>query len=593
MPLDYRSHSLNSVLVFTAFLIVFSFSSTTPVRAQSATKWTSALQNAMASQRGEIAAWVYLSDKGSRLDERLSAEVSRLSEHVVRRRLRNRGPENLVDEFDLPVVTEYLDAISERVVHIRQQSRWLNAVSVEATSAQLAELSRLPFVMKVDVVRSVRRRPLPPAISDLAPPQAQEAGHTLEYGDSFTQNQQINVPALHDMGYDGSGIIIGIMDTGFNTLEHEALAHLKILAEFDFVNNDDNVDDEAGQLGGGSHGSQTLSILAGFQEGSLIGPAYGASFLLAKTENTDSERHIEEDNWVAAAEWADGLGADVFSTSLIYRDGFKEGGDYTSADMDGQTTIITIGAEIAASRGILVVNAAGNEGPALPGENSLGAPSDGPNVLGVGAVDRNGARAFFSSVGRTADGRIKPDVMAMGVANVAIRTNLTSGFTSVQGTSFSCPLVAGVGALLLQANPSLSNQNIMDALRRSGNNSATPDSLNGWGIVDALSALQVTSVQSRPTVVREFRLFQAYPNPFNPETQIRFELEKPASISLAIYNLRGQRISTLLNGPQTPGTHSATWDGKDANGSQVSSGVYFYRLETGGRSLSKRVVLMR
>jgi subtilisin family serine protease len=280
-----------------------------------------------------------------------------------------------------------------------------------------------------------------------------------------------------------------MLDSGFNNLGHEALDHIDIVDTWDFVNGDPLVYDEPGQMGNGNHGTRTLGTIAGYEPGELIGPAFGASFLLGKTENSDWERHIEEDHWIAGAEWADTLGADIISSSLGYRNEFTNGEvDYSWQDMDGSTTVVAKGANIAASRGILIVNSAGNEGPSLSHRNTLVSPSDSANVLAAGAVNSQGGRASFSSVGPTADGRIKPDVMAMGDSVYSAAPNAPDAYAQVDGTSFSCPLVAGVAALVLEINPSWTNQDVMNAIKSTASQSASPDNGYGWGIVDVQKA---------------------------------------------------------------------------------------------------------
>ncbi|GAB4370594.1 MAG: hypothetical protein Kow0042_12920 [Calditrichia bacterium] len=435
-----------------------------------------------------IPVWVFFKDKGGDWEARLPEIEEQLNARAKIRRLRNRPANRLTDYYDVPVNSYYVRQVRQRVQKIRTKSRWLNAVSAEATVHQISALQTLPFVKKIILIG----RFLPPEIPQEQPltPAPTEQIYSLDYGPSLTQNQQIQVPLLHDLGFNGSGVTIAMLDAGFNNLQHQALAPINILHTWDFVNGDSIVWDEPGQMGTGDHGTWTLGTIAGFSPGHLIGPAYGADFLLAKTENTEWERHIEEDHWVAGAEWADSLGADIISSSLGYRDGFTHGEpNYTWQHMNGDCTIVTIGADIAASRGILVVNSAGNEGSSTPSNpNTLVAPADGDSVLAAGAVNSSGQRVYFSSMGPTADGRIKPDVMALGSGVVAPSTASTTGYTSVSGTSFSCPLTAGAAALILQANPNLSNMQIIKAMRNTASNAATPDNSYGWGIVNAYAA---------------------------------------------------------------------------------------------------------
>ena len=277
------------------------------------------------------------------------------------------------------------------------------------------------------------------------------------------------------------------MDAGFNRLSHDAFLSMDIIAAWDFVNNDPNVGDE-GDMGEGSHGTQTLSTIGGYAPGHLIGPAFNSSYILAKTENTDTETPIEEDNWIAAMEWADSIGVDVTSTSLGYIGYDPPYQSYTWEDMDGNTTVITNGADYAAYIGIVVVNSAGNEGYNAS-HNTLGAPSDGDSVIAAGAVNSSGSRSSFSSVGPTVDGRIKPDIMALGSGDVVASPYNDHNYTTASGTSFSCPLSAGVAALILCSNPNLTPMQVRDAMRNTASKNSNPDNLYGWGILNALSAI--------------------------------------------------------------------------------------------------------
>lgn len=439
----------------------------------------------------KVAAWIYFRDKGPGKLQKLEEVKMTLTIQSLNRRLRN-GFEALVDEFDLPVCQNYVDSIKPFVDRIRHTSRWLNAASVEATHQSLERIAKFRFVKNVDkVLVSTYRDPVSgPEIEIKPAPEAPLAEPLVfDYGTSFTQVDQLNVPPLHNMGYSGRGVLICMLDSGFNNLHHHALDHIDIVATWDFVNDDPHVFDEEGQWGNGDHGTNTLGTIAGYEPGELIGPAFGASFLLGKTENSDEERHIEEDHWIAGAEWADTLGADIISSSLGYRDLFSQGEeDYSWQDMDGNTTVVARGANIAASRGILIVNSAGNEGSARSGLNTLISPADSEHVLAAGAVNSQGKRVSFSSVGPTADGRIKPDAMAMGESVYSAGPGGVDIYEFVNGTSFSCPLLAGVAALVLEINPSWTNQDIMTAIKSTASQSDSPDNGHGWGIVDAQKA---------------------------------------------------------------------------------------------------------
>jgi len=438
----------------------------------------------------QILVWVYFKDKGLNKDTYFNNPLLVVSEKSLQRRSKVFPKDKLITFEDLPVHNPYVDRVKNSGMIIRHKSKWLNAVSGFVPKEKINEISSLPFVKKVDVLYSLRKSE-EPVEEDI--PITSENNFQLnkqlqyDYGQSFAQLQQINVPAVHDLGYTGEGVVICVMDAGFNRLSHEVFANLDIIAAWDFVNGDPNVGDE-GDMGTGSHGTQTLSVIGGFKEGDLIGPAFNASYILAKTENTDSETPIEEDHWIAAMEWADSIGVDVTSTSLGYIDFDPPYPSYTWEDMDGNTTVITIGADLAAQRGIVVVNSAGNEG-SHPTHNTLGAPADGDSVIAVGSVNSSGTRSSFSSVGPTVDGRIKPDVMARGSSTRVASPFSNTSYSNASGTSFSCPLAAGVAALILDANPNLTPMQVREAMRETASNSSSPDNLMGWGILNALDAI--------------------------------------------------------------------------------------------------------
>ena len=484
--MKFRKRIKIFIAVTLAFFVVSSVRSNTEEK-------ISANLKMMIQKQGEqsrFTIWIFFKDKGHDLDKKMQAVQSSLNPRALKRRLRHLKYTPLVDEYDVPVEEKYIQSVQSHTIRIRHRSRWLNAVSAEAYGYALQRIADLALVKKVDRVRSFHfREPDLTQTQSIEKPSLITEPHAFDYGPSFNQLNQINVPALHDLGYSGKGVLICMLDTGFKNFTHQALDHLDIQATWDFVNDDPNVFDEEGQMGVGNHGTQTLGTIGGYHPGELVGPAYGASYILGKTENTDWERHIEEDHWVAGAEWADDLGADVISSSLGYRYEFSHGEEgYTSEDMDGETAITTRGANIAASRGILIVNSAGNEGPASPPDNTIIAPSDSSNVIAAGAVDPRGMRVDFSSMGPTADGRIKPDVMAQGSNVYTVEIGGSSIYDSVAGTSFSCPLTAGVAALILEINPTWTNYDIMDAIKSTADNSSSPNNQYGWGIVDAYGA---------------------------------------------------------------------------------------------------------
>ncbi|MBI4469530.1 MAG: S8 family serine peptidase [Acidobacteria bacterium] len=443
------------------------------------------------------AVWVYFTDKGPNPELRAGETRAVLTPGALARRARKSKLPSLIGFEDLPLQRAYVSEVTRSAARLRNELRWFNAVSIDATPAQIRSIEQLPFVARVDIVRGYRKAKVdPPHPVDAATYETETQStarpaeaHEINYGQSFCQLNQIKVPPVHDLGIDGSGVIVAMFDAGFNNLAHEAFATLRVLATRDFVNGGENVGDAPNLEGSGGHGTNTLSTIAGFKEGRLIGPAFGSSYLLAKTENTESETPLEEDNWAAAAEWAEGLGADLISTSLGYLDFDAPFTSYTYQDMDGMTAISTRAADMAAARGVVVVSSAGNDGFSFS-HNTLGAPADGIKVITAGAVSAFGARSFFSSIGPTADGRIKPDVMAQGSGVMVASSFLRNQYGLADGTSFACPLTAGVAALILQAHPDYTVDQVITVLRLTATNASQPNSLIGWGIVNALAAIQ-------------------------------------------------------------------------------------------------------
>ncbi|HQL24976.1 MAG TPA: S8 family serine peptidase, partial [candidate division Zixibacteria bacterium] len=352
-------------------------------------------------------------------------------------------------------------------------------------AADLAAVAALPFVAEIRPV-AVFKRSLPDLseVRSDGPGSAALAPDALNYGYAQAQLEQINVPAVHEKGLDGSGVTLAVFDTGFRKT-HEVFANAfaegRVLAEWDFVFNDGNTDYEPSVdwSSSTSHGTLTWSTSGGYKSGRIIGPAYRANFLLAKTEDVRSETSVEEDNWVAALEWADTLGADVITSSLGYSDW------YSYSDMDGQTCITTIAAATAAGLGIVVVNSMGNEGP---GSGTLTAPADAHPIIACGAVDINGSIAGFSSRGPTYDGRMKPEVVACGVSTSAATNGSDISYGTASGTSLSTPLVAGAAVLLVQAQPSFTPEMIRLALMQTADRASSPDNTYGWGLIDADAA---------------------------------------------------------------------------------------------------------
>ena len=426
--------------------------------------------------------WVFLRDRGP-------APTARISPRAVER-ITRRGS-SITTSAVSPV---YVDLIRSRVAGVRVVSRWFNAVSVEATPAQIDTISRLPMVESVRRVVTFRREPAPapkPASSaDRPPTETGQLPVTDEaYGLSYDQLDLIGITNLHERGLTGKGVLICILDGGFGGLDHIAMQDVEIVATHDFAR-------QTTATVGADHGANVLSILAANAPGHLVGAAPGATYALGRTEVVATETRAEEDYWIAGAEWADSMGADILTASLSYNTFDDPADDHTLDELDG-TSMLTRAADIAVNRGIVVVTSAGNERgsrgiPAWEGRITI--PSDGFGVISVGAVDLQKQIADFSSFGPTADGRIKPEVVAPGV-NVAMTAyGTTDEYYLRNGTSYATPLIAGVAALLLEDHPEWSPADVRRALLWTSGDLGDdgPDNAYGYGLVNADAAASVS-----------------------------------------------------------------------------------------------------
>lgn len=435
--------------------------------------------------------WVFFRDKGQITHPDVvkaisDAEVKLTPESRKRRSRLNRA--FLTDYQDIPVNPYYIKTLESNAGRrVRTVSRWLNACSIPLIEDKIDDIRNLPFVENISAVRSFARDEEEIPVRDLPRHPVRRDDHDLDYGNSYEQNAFMSVPDLHDQGLIGSGVLIGITDTGFDNLQHDCFSQLDIVAAWDFVNDDDNVADED-DIGDGEHGTATLSIIGGFDPGQLIGIAPRARYILAKTESTEWEREVEEDYWIEAIEWMDSLGVEVISVSLSYIDWY----DYE--DMDGNTALTTIVADRAAAVGMVVVSSIGNSGLRRYPQNKLGAPSDGDSIFAIGSVDYDSSASTFTSEGPTADGRVKPDFTTLG-ETVKFASSLgPSRYAAGSGTSYSAPAIAGLCAILIEANPHLTPMQIRDALRSSSHLADNPDTLRGWGIPDGVAAVNSVSL---------------------------------------------------------------------------------------------------
>jgi serine protease AprX len=509
---------------------------------------------------------IYFRDKGSN-DPSDFIPLSLLSERAINRRI--KADITVPDIRDIPVYYEYLNGICSLGLTLHCTSKWMNTGLFKTNQPiDPSLLLDLPYVKDVKLVKnpvtkSIRTDKLEFPMYQ-ADPTAYDRPVTM-----------LNGSLLHSSGFDGNGVLIAVLDGGFyNADVISSLQHLRdrngIKGTYDFVNNGHYVYDY------NNHGTAVLSVLAGRIGGMIEGTSPGADFLLLRTEDTRSEFSVEEDFWAAGAEYADSAGADIISSSLGYFNFDDPALDYQFKDFDGDRAFVTCAADIAASKGILVVCSAGNE------RNKtwirILAPSDGDSVISVGAVDSNNTISLFSSAGPSADGRIKPDNVAMGV-NVPVQTEVSiTGRSS--GTSFSCPVLSGMAACLIQAVPGVRNTDIIEALHYSADRQNTPDSLYGYGIPDMLKALDwLQDLRVRKPQGGSI----AWPNPTKGDVEIVFR-DPPERIRVEIFNSLG-RIFFSKDYSEYAGRTLPVQALRNKN-----SGIYFIRIITDKGTFTHKII---
>ena len=526
-------------------------------------------------QRGEkYRAWVYLIDK-------IGAESIRLSEKTLLRRGRT-GLDISPLWLDLSVSPKYVKMIQETGANILHHSRWLNAVSVLATESELLKIQALPCVQVLKPIPLYRKKNY---LETENSSRTAALPSLLDYGYAQDQIEQINVHLVHEAGYTGAGIRILVMDTGFN-LEHVVFDSLNLIDQWDVINNDSetaNETDDEENNGQDHHGTIVLSVMAGYAPGSLIGPAFNAEYLLAKTEMVEQEIQQEEDNYVAGLEWGEQNGADVVSTSLGYLDW------YTYEDMDGNTAVTTNAIDIAVGLGMVCVTSAGNEGNV--NWYYIIAPADADSVISVGAVQQNGNIAGFSSHGPTFDGRIKPEICARGVDTWGCNYYDMTGYNNYDGTSLAAPLVAGAAALIRQAHPEWSAMEIRNAMMMTASQNGNPANDYGYGLIDTWEAIHygtTISVETPSQLPDVIGVSNAFPNPFNPELSYTVQAPIGLPIQASVFNVQGAVVENIYSGKILYSGFKVYW-----NAVQHPAGLYFLQTRWPGGSHVQKVTLLK
>jgi serine protease AprX len=486
----------------------------------------------------------------------ISDPIKFLSQKAIDRRVK----QNLaVIDSDFPVNQNYVTAVQTTGAKTFYKSRWLNGILVQCDLSLVGDIEALAIVKSVELVA--------PGSKLLEGGRKQSSEDLTGDGSSSVSLQQlsmIGIDSMHQQGYRGEGITIAVIDAGFPNVNSSAYFQdlisenrIDLNTSYDFVFNTSSV------FQYDQHGAKVFSVLAGYKSGVFAGSAYKANFQLYVTEDVDTEYEIEEYNWLFAAERADSAGVDIISTSLGYTTFDDPSMNHLKSDLDGNTAIITRAAQYACDRGVLVVSSAGNEG----GNNwgLITPPADAQDVLTIANVNVFGERSQTSSRGPTADGRIKPDLAAMG-SNVAV-VLANGSLAGASGTSYSAPLITGLAAGLWQRYPDLTNKEIVSVLKHTASQSAQPDIFLGWGIPNYIAVRNYLDFKAQ----KDF--FEVYPNPFDEFLTVRPKNpEEITECTLEIHDLQGRLIETR--------TASFNWlnPSAQANFSNLAQGLYIFKI---------------
>jgi serine protease AprX len=506
-------------------------------------------------------AWVYFNDKPNSATF-LANPLTMLSQRAIDRRMAQSIALNIQD---VPVYQPYIDQIvASSGITVLAKSKWLNCLHVRGLQSDIAALSNLSFVHHLYWANNSWNRlanipqPISPINKQLS------VATNFNYGNSANQIQMLNGHILHQQNYTGSGKIIAVLDAGFpnvNTIQPLArlITNNQILGGYDFVNKNTNF------YSGNAHGTMVLSCMGGYNDGFLVGTAPDAAYYLYITEDVTSENPVEESYWVEAAEEADRVGSDIITSSLGYLGYDNPSYSHSYTDMTGDKNFASKGANIAFTKGIVVVASAGNDGTTnVP---KIGVPAEATNVLAIGAVQSNQVYATFSSIGPSFDGRVKPDLMAQGQA--AVLSNSAGNITTANGTSFSAPILAGMIASFWQAVPSLSAQQLVNFVKQSADRFNNPTPQYGYGIPNFQQALNA-SLSINNNSITNINVFQ---NIENHTIKIMFpEIQDTPKITL--FDLLGQIILTQ----NITNTETIL----DLN--NLSSGIYIYKIEIGNNT---------
>ncbi len=515
-------------------------------------------------------AWIYFNTK-SNTESFLVTPLQMLSQRALDR----RANQNIaLDSKDVPIDKTYISQIKAvSGIAVLAKSKWLNAIHVRGTQAVINSLKTFVFVSKIDFANKTLNQTGKMAKNRRLQTvdKVVETEINYDYGNSANQIKMLSGNILHQQNYTGSGKIIAILDAGFPGVDtaqpfEKLIVNNKILGGYDYVKRSPNF------YTGNNHGTMVLSTIGGYKANSLVGTAPDASFYLFRTEDAVTENPVEESLWVEAAEKADSLGVDIINTSLGYFKYDNPSYNHTYSEMNGITAFMSRGAEIAFSRGMFIVAAAGNEGGS--GDPYIGVPADAVSVLTIGAVNSAKSVASFSSIGPSSDGRIKPDVMAQGQTTVV--SNEFGTITTSNGTSFSSPIMAGMVACLWQAFPDKTNKEIRDLIVQSADRFAAPTNEYGYGIPNFSLSLSKGLGEN----VLSKNDFMVYPNLTSDLVSVQFPNGYTMGTAI-IYSILGQVVLEK----NIVGQEATTISLKALN-----KGMYFYKVESNGYSETGKII---
>lgn len=498
-----------------------------------------------------------------------SSPLEFLSQRAIDRRIRQGIA---VMETDLPVSQTYVQGIRDVGANTFFTTKWMNGVLIQCEEAIIPNIENLPYVDHVELVAPNERL--------MIGGRSRTELKTKELKTAFStqaQLQMIGLDEMHKQGHQGETMVIGIFDGGFQGVNTAApFQHIFDENRIDLASSKDFVTNSTNVFQYNDHGTQVFSIIAAYQDGFYTGGSYEANYQLYVTEDVGSEYRIEEYNWLFAAERADSAGVDVVNSSLGYYDFDGNSMDYPKSAMDGKTTVVTRAAQMLADRGVIVVCSAGNEGGIA--WQIITAPADAEDVLAIANVNGSGLRAGSSSIGPSADGRIKPDVAALGVNTSVIKPNGTLGTAS--GTSLAAPLVASLAAGVWQRYPALTNLEVIDAIRNSASQAKNPDNFLGYGIPNFKGVVNYVEESHQENV------FEVYPNPINGDsiTIKPFDPDEVNFCKVEMLSSLGQIVyEASVNFSWANRTHTSYVN-------TLPEGVYFMRIWWGEKRYTFKIV---